>query len=111
MNKFVASRPYADAEAAARKIVELANAVEIVLDGRTYIEKINGPMLFELKATPAESKAALDRAIDRGGWLTRAGPLVRFTQSGKDFVCIFDAAIRSSPEWIECQRTHSKDAR
>ena len=28
MNKFVEPRPYADPEAAARKIVELANAVE-----------------------------------------------------------------------------------
>ena len=38
---------------AARKIVEIANAVEIVQDGRVYIEKINGPMLFDKKATPA----------------------------------------------------------
>jgi hypothetical protein len=38
-----------------------------------YIEKINGPMLFEHKATPAEYKAGLDLAIERG-WLacTRA---------------------------------------
>jgi hypothetical protein len=38
-----------------------------------YVEKINGPMLFEHKATPAEYKAGLDLAIERG-WLacTRA---------------------------------------
>jgi len=30
--------------------------------GRIYIEKINGPFLFELKGTPAAYKAGLDRA-------------------------------------------------
>ena len=66
MNKFVQPRPYADPELAARKIIELANAVEPVQDGRIHIEKINGPMLFQLKATPAEYKAGLDRAIAKG---------------------------------------------
>jgi hypothetical protein len=50
--KFVNARPYA--EIAARKIVELANSIEAVQDGRIHIEKINGRMLFQLKATPAE---------------------------------------------------------
>jgi hypothetical protein len=31
--KFAAARPYADPEAAARKLVEIANSVEAVLDG------------------------------------------------------------------------------
>ena len=44
--KFMASRPFADPEVAARKIVELANAFEPVQDGRIYIEKINGPFLL-----------------------------------------------------------------
>jgi hypothetical protein len=35
-------------------------------DGRIYIEKINGPFLFELKGTPAEYKAGLERAIAKG---------------------------------------------
>jgi hypothetical protein len=47
--KFVAPRPFADAETAARKLVELANAFEPIQDGRIYIEKINGPFLFELR--------------------------------------------------------------
>ena len=59
---FIEPRPYADPEVAARKIVELANAVEVPQDGRIHIEKINGPMLFQLNATPAEYKAGLDRA-------------------------------------------------
>jgi hypothetical protein len=66
--KFVAPRPFADPEVAARKLVELANAFESVQDGRIYIEKINGPFLFELKGTPAEYKAGLDYAIAKG-WL------------------------------------------
>lgn len=40
--KFVEPRPFADPDAAARKLVELANAVEPVQDGRIHIEKING---------------------------------------------------------------------
>jgi hypothetical protein len=83
--KFAAARPYADPEAAARKLLEIANSVEAVMDGRIYIELINGPMLFEFKATPAEYKAGLDLAIDRG-WLElhRSGTFVRFTQAGAD---------------------------
>jgi hypothetical protein len=83
--KFREPRPYADPEVAARKIVELANSFEPIQDGRIYIEKINGPMLFQLKATPAEYKGGLDRAIEKG-WLTlhESGTFVRFTQAGAD---------------------------
>jgi hypothetical protein len=66
--KFAADRPYADPEKAARKLVEIANAVEAVQDGRIYIELINGPFLYEHKASPAEYKAGLDLAIAHG-WL------------------------------------------
>jgi hypothetical protein len=41
--KFVEGRPLADPDAAARKLMELANAVEPVQDGHIYIEKINEP--------------------------------------------------------------------
>jgi len=58
--KFATDRPFADPGAAARKLMELANAFEPIQDGRIYIEKINGPFLFELKATPAEYRAGLD---------------------------------------------------
>jgi hypothetical protein len=77
--------PYADVDVAARKIVEIANAFEIVQDSRIYIEKINGPMLFVERATPAEYKAGLERAIEKG-WieLHESGTFVRFTQQGKD---------------------------
>lgn len=81
--KLVSDRPFADPGIAARKIVELANAFEPVQDGRIYIEKINGPFLFELKGTPAEYKAGLDRAIANGWlWLHESGTYVKFTEAG-----------------------------
>jgi hypothetical protein len=66
--KFVEKRSSADPKVGARKLVELANAFEPIQDGRIYIEKINGPFLFELNGTPAEYKAGLDYAI-ANGWL------------------------------------------
>jgi hypothetical protein len=69
--KFATDRPYADPEKAARKLVEIADAVGPVQDGRIFIELINWPFLLELKGTPAEYKAGLDLAIARG-WLWAA---------------------------------------
>jgi hypothetical protein len=85
VNKYVQPRPYADPEAAARKIVALANDLEAYMDGRLLIEKINGPFLFELKGTPAEYKAGLDRAIEKG-WLTKheSGTYLRLTEAGAE---------------------------
>jgi hypothetical protein len=83
--KFATDRPYADPEKAARKLVEIANAVEAVQDGRIYIELINGPFLFEHKASPAEYKAGLDLAIAHG-WLVlhESGTYVKFTPAGAE---------------------------
>jgi hypothetical protein len=66
--EFAADRPYGDPERAARKLIEIANAVEAIQDGRIHIENINGPFLFEFKGSPAEYSAGLDLAITRG-WL------------------------------------------
>jgi hypothetical protein len=41
--KFTTDRPLADPEKAARKLIEIANATEVVQEGRIYIELINGP--------------------------------------------------------------------
>jgi hypothetical protein len=81
--KFVETRPFSDPEAAARKVMELANAFEPIQDGRIYIEKINGPFLYELKGTPAEYKAGLLRAIEKG-WLVlhESGTFVKLTPAG-----------------------------
>ena len=51
--KYATARPYADPEKAARRILEIANAVEPV-QGRIHIEKINEPFLFRDGGSPAE---------------------------------------------------------
>jgi hypothetical protein len=63
--KFASDWPWSDPEKGARKLLEIANDVEVVQDGRIiYIEKINAPFLFREHATPAEYSAGLagDRA-------------------------------------------------
>jgi hypothetical protein len=78
--KFVANRPFADPEIAARKLMEIANAVDPVQDGRIHIEKINGPFIHELKGSPAEYGAGLMLAIERGWlWLHESGTYVKLT--------------------------------
>jgi hypothetical protein len=67
--KFTTDRPFADAEKAARRLMQHAHACEVVQDGRIYIEKINGPFLYVDWGTPEEYAAGLALAIERG-WLT-----------------------------------------
>jgi hypothetical protein len=85
MNKYIEPRPYADPDIAARKIIELANAVEPYFDNRILIEKINGPFLYELRGSTDEYWAGLQRAIAKG-WLKlhESGTYVKFTQAGAD---------------------------
>jgi hypothetical protein len=65
--------------------MEITNAVEAVQGGQIHIEKINGPFLFRKKGTPAEYKAGLDLAMERGWlWLHDSGTYVKFTQAGAD---------------------------
>ena len=56
--KYATARPYADPEKAARRILEIANAVEPI-QGRIHIEKINEPFLFRDRGSPAEYGASL----------------------------------------------------
>jgi len=64
--KYSTERPFSDPEKAARKLLEIANTVEAIQDGRIHIEKINGPFLFKEGGRPAEYKAGLELAIARG---------------------------------------------
>jgi hypothetical protein len=81
--KFAADRPYSNPEAAMQKLLEYANAFEPIQDGRIYIEKLNGPFLFEAKGTPAEYKAGLKLAIERGYLkLHESGTFVKLTEEG-----------------------------
>ena len=67
-------RPFADPEAAARKIMELAHAFEPIQDGRIYIEAINSPFLFQHKARLRSTPPALSSASSGAGWsCARAG--------------------------------------
>jgi hypothetical protein len=50
--KFAETRPYADPEKGARRLLEIANTIEPVQDGRIHIEKINWPFLFQDKGQP-----------------------------------------------------------
>ena len=65
--KYATARPYADPEKAARRIREIANAVEPI-QGRIHIEKINGPFLFSHGGSPAEYQAGLDLGSRAAGW-------------------------------------------
>jgi hypothetical protein len=82
--KFIEPRPHADPEAAAQKPMEkIPNSVEPVQDGRIHVELVNWPFLHELRGTPAEYKARLDFAIERGWlWKHESGTSVKFTQVG-----------------------------
>ena len=57
--KFSPDRPYSDPEKAVRKIIEVANGVETVQDGRIHIEKINGPFGTYVKFSLPPAEAAL----------------------------------------------------
>jgi hypothetical protein len=84
--KFATELPFANnPETAARKLVEIANSIEPVQDGRIFIELINGPFLYEHKGSPAEYKAGLDLAIARG-WLLlhESGTYVKFMPAGAE---------------------------
>jgi hypothetical protein len=82
--KLTIDRPFADPEKAARKLLELANAVEPYMDARVLIELINLPFLRE-GGSPAEYGAGLDRAIAKG-WLLKheSGTYVKFTRTGAE---------------------------
>ncbi len=80
--KFVERRPLSDPDAAARRIIEIANGVEAVQDGRIYIECVNEPFLAG-GGSGDQFRAGVERAIALG-WLWRheSGTYVKFTDSG-----------------------------
>jgi hypothetical protein len=82
--KFAADRAFADADKAARKLLELANAVEPDRDQRIAIELINLPFL-RTGGSVDEYRAGIERAIEKG-WLVRheSVTFVKFTQAGAD---------------------------
>ena len=83
--KYVEPSPLSDPATAARKLIEIANGVEAVQDGRIHIEKVNGAFLFDVKGTPQQYLAGLKHAIARG-WIVlhESGTYVKFTAVGAD---------------------------
>lgn len=86
--KHVEERPYADPEAAARKLVEIAGSIAPV-NGRIHIEKINAPFLSKdgCKATGAEFGAGIRYAVAKG-WLDlhESGTYVKLLPAGDDML-------------------------
>ena len=84
--KFVDSHPLADHNAAGRKIVEIANGVEAVQDGRIFIERVNEPFLAA-GDSGEHFRAGIERAIALG-WLWRheSSAYLKFTESGAALV-------------------------
>ena len=80
--KFVKPHPFTDPDAAARKLVEIANRVEAVQDGRIYIERVNEPFLAA-GGSADQFRAGIERAIALGWiWRHESGTYVKFTDSG-----------------------------
>jgi hypothetical protein len=82
--KFVEPTHLADPDAATLTLVEIANGIEAVQDGRIFIELINRPFR-EDGGTTDQFRAALARAISKG-WLWRheSGTYVKFTPAGAE---------------------------
>jgi hypothetical protein len=80
--KFVQKGPFANPDAAARKLVEIANGVEAVQDGRIYIERVNAPFLAA-GGSGDDFRAGIERAIAFGWiWMHESGTYLRFTDAG-----------------------------
>jgi hypothetical protein len=64
--KYVEERPYAKPEAAGKRLLEIASTVDASDKGRIFVEKVNGPFLFEDKASPAEYGAGMKWLQEQG---------------------------------------------
>jgi len=84
MPKFISDRPFTDPDAAARKLIEIANATEAVQDGRLYVELVNAALL-NAGGSPDQYRAGIEHAITNG-WLWRhdSGTYFKFTPAGAE---------------------------
>jgi hypothetical protein len=80
--KFVEPHPFTNPDAAARKLIEIANGVEAVQDGRIYIERVNEPFLAA-GGNGDQFRAGIERAVALGWiWHHESGTYLKFTESG-----------------------------
>jgi hypothetical protein len=84
MTKFVEPHPLSDPAAAARQLLELANAIEADQMGRISVASLNAQFIAA-GAGAAQYRAAVAAAI-AGGWLVShpSGAYLSFTQAGAD---------------------------
>jgi hypothetical protein len=68
-HEFLEPRPFADPDAAARKLVEIANGIEAVQDGRFFIGQLNATFLAS-GGSGEEFRTGIERAVTLG-WLWR----------------------------------------
>jgi hypothetical protein len=82
--KFKEHRPFASSEAAERKLLELANAVQPDHAGRLSVEIVNR-QFRDVGGSYEEHGAAVKAAIAHG-WITLhpSGAYLSFTQEGTD---------------------------
>ena len=73
--KFVEPRRFTDPEAAAGKLVDIANAIEPAQDGRIYIELVNGRFLKEDGTPDNSAPASRKRSHPAGSGGTNPGPM------------------------------------
>jgi|SRR6516165_1047605 len=80
--RYAADRPFAEPEAAARKLVEIASGIEPVQDGRIYIELVNAEFMRKLGGSGPEFGAGIKCAVEMG-WLElhESGTYVRLLKS------------------------------
>jgi hypothetical protein len=72
----VTKSPFANPEAAARQLVQLASGTVPVQDGRIHIETVNYPFLHTLKGSGQSSAPASGAPSRRAGWsCMRAAPM------------------------------------
>jgi hypothetical protein len=67
--KFVEPSHFTDPDAAARKLLEIANATEPAQDGRIYIELVDAAFL-KAGGTAEQFRDGIKRAVDKG-WMVR----------------------------------------
>ena len=64
--------------------MEIANAIEVVQDGRIYIDLVNGRFLSE-GGTPDQFRAGIARGVELGWlWRHKSGTYVKFTAAGAE---------------------------
>lgn len=103
MKKFIEAAPLSDPETAARKLVEIANGVEPMQDGRIHIEKVKWAVSVrgQRHASPIRRRdQARDRArLDRDARVRHLHPVHAGGCGPVRVIAHHSAADRNKPRW------------